>query len=395
MKFKYFVLVPALFIGTSLFAQDDLINKLKDNKSETTKEAFKFTTVVNAEATSVKNQGSSGTCWSYSAGSFIESEMMRMGKKPVDLAEMFTVRNMYIDKGEIYVRMHGSSSYGQGGALHDPIDLMAKYGALPQDAYPGLSYGSSVNQHGELEAMLKGMLDVVIAAKNGGKLTSSWKTAITRTVDAYLGDVPEKFTYEGKQYTPQSFAKEVVGINASDYVELTSFMSDPYYQKVTVMVPDNWTYKQSYNVQLNDMTDIIDNALKKGYTVAWATDVSEKGFSWKNGIAYIPAKKYEDMTKEEKDALFAKPMPEMEITPELRQQAYDNYETTDDHGMQITGIAKDVNGKEYYIVKNSWGTKNDYEGYLYVTKNFVKMKTTSFMVHKDAIPSAIKKKLSL
>jgi bleomycin hydrolase len=388
---KYTLTILFAFGLTATYAQDDLINKLKDNK--TSKEAFAFKTVVNAEATSIKNQGSSSTCWSYSANSFIESEMIRMGKKPVDIAEMFTVRNMYIDKAEAYVRMHGGMSYGQGGALHDPIDLMVKYGALPQEVYNGLLPGQVKNDHAELESILKGILEPI--AKSEKPISLVWKKALTGVVDTYLGTVPEKFKFEGKEYTPMSFAKDVIGINAKDYVEITSYITSPYYSQMIVMVPDNWTFKPSYNVQLNEMIETIDYALSKGYSVAWATDVTEKSYSWKNGVAYVPTKNYVDMTEEEKKDMFAKPQAELEVTPEIRQKAFDTYETTDDHGMQITGIAKDVNGREYYIVKNSWGTKNDYDGYLYVTKNFVKYKTTSILLHKDGVSAGLKKKLSL
>jgi bleomycin hydrolase len=383
----------AVSLSTAVKAQDDLINKLKDNKTLTSKEAFGFKTVVNAEATSIKNQGSSSTCWSYSGNSYIESEMIRMGKKPIDIAEMFTVRNMYIDKAESYVRMHGGMSYGQGGAPHDPIDLMMKYGALPQELYIGLLPGQVKNDHSELESVIKGIIEPI--AKSEKPISTVWKKALTGVVDTYLGTVPEKFKFEGKEYTPMTFAKDVVGIDAKDYVEITSYMSSPYYSQMIVMVPDNWTFKPSYNVQLNDMIETIDYALNKGYTVVWGTDVSEKSFSWKNGVAYVPTKSFADMSDEDKKDMFAKPQPEIEITPELRQKAFDNYETTDDHGMQITGIAKDVNGKEYYMVKNSWGTKNDYEGYLYVTKNFLKYKTTSILLHKDGVPKGLINKLGI
>jgi bleomycin hydrolase len=393
MKMKNLILLPFVLWVSFASAQDDLINKLKDNKSISTKEAFKFTPITNLSATAVKNQGSSGTCWSYSANSFIESEMLRMGKKPIDIAEMFTVRNMYIDKAENFVRLHGGASYGQGGALHDPIDLLAKYGAMPQDAYVGMLPEQVKNDHTELEKVLTAMLNVY--AKTEKSLTSAWKTAVTNVVDAYLGSVPANFTFEGKQYTPQTFAKEVVGINPKDYVEITSFTHAPFYEQMVVLVPDNWTYKPSYNVPLNEMIEVIDNALKNGYTVAWATDVSEKGFSWKNGVAFVPAKNFNDMTDDEKKDMFAKPMLELDVTQELRQKAFDNYETTDDHGMQITGLAKDVNGKEYYIVKNSWGLKNDYEGFLYVSKNFVKYKTTSILLHKDGVQKSTRKKLGV
>ncbi|SMO77548.1 bleomycin hydrolase [Solitalea koreensis] len=373
-------------------AQDDLINKLKDNKSASGRSGFQFTTVINAEATSVKNQGSSGTCWSYSTNSFLESEMIRMGKQPVDLAEIFTARNAYIEKGVNYVRMHGAISLGDGGACHDVINMYAKYGALPQEVYTGLNYGTKTNNFAEMGSLREAVLAAVV--KNPS-LTPNWKKAYTAMIDSYLGEVPAKFDYKGKTYTPLTFAKEVVGINPKDYVELSSFSSNPYYEKMTLMVPDNWSLDQIYNIKMDDMINTIDNALKKGYTIAWATDVSEKYFSWKNGVAYVPATNFDNMTPEEKATMFSGPKPEMEITEAMRQQAFDNYSTTDDHGMQITGIAKDQTGKEYYIVKNSWGESNDYKGYLYVSKNFVKYKTTAFLLHKDGIPADLRSKLNI
>ncbi|WP_039866802.1 aminopeptidase C [Pedobacter sp. BAL39] len=383
-----------LFTAGSLFAQDNLVNSLKNNQSTDSKNSFTFTPVINAEATSVKNQKSSGTCWSYSTNSFLESEMIRMGKKPVDLADIFTARNAYIEKGINYVRMHGALTLGDGGACHDVINMFALYGALPQDVYNGKDYGTPGNSSDVMNAKTKQILEDAVKAPNG-KLDPTWKTRYIATIDSCLGAVPENFTFEGKSYTPKTFAKEVVGINPEDYVELSSFNTSPYYKKAVLMVPDNWSYDQVYNVQMDDITKTIDNALKKGYTVAWATDVSEKGFSWKNGVAYVPEKDFAEMSADEKKAMFNGPKPEKEITVEMRQASFDNYETTDDHGMQITGIAKDQNGKEYYIVKNSWGATNDYKGYLYVTKNFVKYKTTAFLLNKKGIPSDLRKKLGV
>lgn len=379
-----------LLSATAGFAQDNLVNSLKNNQSANSANSFTFTPVINAEVTSVKNQKSSGTCWSYSTNSFLESEMIRMGKKPVDLADLFTARNAYIEKGINYVRMHGALTLGDGGACHDVTNMFAKYGALPQEAYSGNDYGSpgSSDRMNKLtEAILKKAID--------GKFDPTWKARYIATIDSCMGAVPEKFTYEGKEYTPKTFAKEVVGINPADYVELSSFTTSPYYEKAVLMVPDNWSFDQVYNVQMDDITNIIDNALKKGFTIAWATDVSEKGFSWKNGVAYVPAKDFESMSNDEKKSMFNGPKAEKEITVEMRQAAFDDYETTDDHGMQITGIAKDQSGKEYYIVKNSWGATNDYKGYLYVTKNFVKYKTTAFLLHKNGIPSDLRKKMAI
>lgn len=384
-------MAAGLLFGSTLgFAQDNLVNSLKNNQSENSANSFVFTPVINAEATSVKNQKSSGTCWSYSTNSFLESEMIRSGKKPVDLADLFTARNAYIEKGINYVRMHGALTLGDGGACHDVTNMLAKYGALPQEAYSGNDYGSP----GSSDRMNK-LTEAILKKAVSGKFDPNWKAKYIATIDSCMGAVPEKFTYEGKEYTPKTFAKEVVGLNPEDYVELSSFTSAPFYQKTVLMVPDNWSFDQVYNVQMDDITTIIDNSLKKGYTVAWATDVSEKGFSWKNGVAYVPATDFESMSNDEKKAMFNGPKPEKEITVDMRQAAFDNYDTTDDHGMQITGIAKDQTGKEYYIVKNSWGATNDYKGYLYVTKNFVKYKTTAFLLNKKGIPTDIRKKLSI
>jgi len=391
---KYILLLLIVGLVFPAAAQVDLINKVKDNQSENAKEGFQWEPVVDVERMAVENQGASGTCWSYSSNSFLESEMARQGKEPVDLSEMFIVRKTYEDKGDKYVRMHGNLNFGQGGALPDVVDVLGQYGAVPENVYQGLNYGLDYNRHGEMEAILKGMLDAVIANKNK-KLTPVWKEAYSKVLDVYLGASPDEFEYAGKKYTPKSFAKEVVGLNADDYVQLTSWTHHKMYKPCVIMVPDNWTSGTSYNVPMEDMITVIDNALSKGYSVAWATDVSEKYFSWKNGIAYVPEKDYYDMAADEREDMFNGPRPEMEITVEMRQEAYDNYTTTDDHGMQIVGISKDQNGKEWYMVKNSWGTENDYDGYLYVSKNFVRYKTLSFLLHKEAIPAGIRKKLSL
>ncbi|CAM3581852.1 aminopeptidase C [Flavobacterium chungbukense] len=394
-SFKSVFAASVFLAGTAgCFAQDVLVNSLKLNASDKSKENFKFTEVINLGTTSVKTQGSSGTCWSYSTNSFLESEMIRLGKQPVELSQIYSARNVYVDKGVNYVRMHGAITLGDGGALHDVINMYKKYGTVPREVYTGLNYGTDKNKFAEMAALIEGVLSAVVKNPNG-ELTPNWQKAYAAVIDSYLGKVPENFNYKGKNYTPQTFAKEVVGINPDEYVEMSSFTNTPYYQKTTMMVPDNWSLDQVYNVKLNDMTDVIDNALKKGYTVAWATDVSEKTFSWKNGVAYVATKKFDDMTAEEKADLFNGPKAEPEITPEMRQAAFDNYTTTDDHGMHIIGLAKDQTGKEYYIVKNSWGETNDYKGFLFVTKNFVKYKTTALLVNKGGIPAEIAKKLGV
>jgi bleomycin hydrolase len=385
----------ALSLSTLVtFGQDNLVNSLKNNQSDNSKDAFKFTEVINLANTPVQNQGSSGTCWSYSTNSFIESEMIKAGKQPVQLSQIFTARNAYVEKGINYVRMHGAVNLGDGGALHDVINMYRKYGAVPQDVYTGLNYGTKTNKTAELGDIEKGILEAVVKNANG-ELTPNWLKAYSGVIDAYLGAVPENFTFKGKKYTPKTFANEVVGINPDHYVELSSFNDHPFYSKFTLLVPDNWSFDQVYNIKVNEITEIIDNALKNGFTVAWATDVSEKSFSYKNGVAFVPEIPFNDMSLKQKADMFNGPQPEMEITQENRQAAFDNYQTTDDHGMHIVGLAKDQNGKEYYIVKNSWGVTNDYKGYLYVTKNYVKYKTTAFLLNKAGIPSAISKKLGL
>lgn len=382
--------VLASFIAFGASAQDDLVNSLKSNKSVAAKEGFQFKPLINLEATSVKNQGSSGTCWSYSGNSFLESEMIREGKDPVDLSEIYTARCVYIEKAKNYVRMHGNLGWGDGGELHDVINIYKKYGALPQEVYSGLNYGTDYNKFGEMQSALKGMLDGIVQNKNG-QLTPNWLPAFTAVLDSYLGQVPDNFEYKGKTYTPQSFAKDVVGVDGNDYVELSAIPDEPKYQNVFFPVPDNWSFDYTYNVKMDDLTTSIDHALEKGYTVGWAADVSEKSFSWKNGVAYVPATDYTKMSSEEKETMFSGPKSELKITPELRQEAFNNYTTTDDHAMQIVGLAKDQNGKEYYIVKNSWGESNDYKGYLYVTKDYVKYKTTAILVNKEAVPNKIYK----
>lgn len=374
-------------------AQDNLVNSLRANQSDSAKLKFKFTPVINLENSPIKNQGSSGTCWSYSGNSFLESEMMRQGKAFVDLSELYTARCAYIERARNYVRMHGATGWGDGGELHDVMSTYKKYGMVPYEVYTGLNYGTKKNQFGEMQAVLEGMLKGVVENKNG-KLTKNWLPAFTAAMDTYLGKVPESFTWKGKTYTPQMFANEVVGINPDDYLEFSSYTYVPYYTQTVMMVPDNWSLQQVYNLPLNELTDVVDKALNEGYTVAWATDVSEKYFSWKNGVAIVPEKEIDDMSGDEIKTMFDGPKAERVITPALREEAFDNYTTTDDHGMHIVGLAKDQNGKEYYMVKNSWGESNDYKGYLYVSKAFFQYKTTAILVHRNAVSPSILRKLN-
>lgn len=396
MRIKSLAIALSLGVTLPLAAQDELINKVKDNGKENAEAGFQFETVVDLEATPVKNQGRSGTCWSYATSSFVESEMLRMGKEPIDISEMFTVRMVYLDKAERYVRLHGNLNFGQGGALPDVLYVLKKYGAVPQEVYKGLDYGTDINNHGELESILKAQVEQVV--KNPNKtLSPSWKKAFEATLDAYLGSYPKEFEWKGKKYTPRTFADEVIGINADDYVQLTSFTHQPMHEEVMIEVPDNWLWGASYNVSLDELEEAVDYSLDQGYTLGWATDVSEKGFSLKNALAIVPEKDYSDMTDEERESRFDGPKAEMEIDAAVRQAAYDNYETTDDHGMQITGLVKDQNGAEYYIVKNSWGDRENSHrtGYIYASKSFFRYKTISVLMHKDALPKSIKKELEI
>src|SRR5690606_28650038 len=282
-RLKLKPLLAAAFIALAttshVSAQDDLINKVKANQSANSKDHFTFTDVINLENTSVKDQGSSGTCWSYSGNSSIESEMIRMGKKPVELAQIFTARNAYIEKGKMYVKMHGAGTLCEGGAFHDVMNMYKQYGTVPRSVYTGLQEGQTRNNFSEMSKMTESVLAAVI--KND-KLSENWLKAYISVIDTYLGEAPAEFMYEGKKYTPKTFADQVVGINPDDYVEISSFQEYPWYTKFTLLVPDNWAFDQVWNVKQDELVEIVDNALKNGYTVAWGGDVSEKGFSWKN-----------------------------------------------------------------------------------------------------------------
>ena len=392
---KSLLLAAAVFVFSApvyVNAQDDLINSLKNNASDNSKEGFRFTEVINLGNTSIKDQGSSGTCWSYSGNSFLESEMIRMGKQPVAISPIYTARNTYIEKAKNFVRLHGDQAQGDGGQLHDVLTIFRKYGAVPYQAYSGLQEGQKRNNFGEMGPILQGITETVAKSK---RPSNTWIKAFSAAMDAYLGEVPTSFQYEGQTYTPRTFADQVIGINPDDYVGISSFEEYPYYKPFVLLIPDNWSFESFYNVQINDLTNIIDNALENGYTVAWATDVSEKSFSWKNGVAYVPEKPIEQMNTQEIETMCNGPKPEAKITAAQRQEAFDNYATTDDHGMHIVGTVKDQNGKEYYIVKNSWGESNDYKGYMYATKEYVRYKTISILLHKKGLTKNMQNQLGI
>ena len=382
----------------------------KKNKKNQPEEGFVFTTVKENPITSIKNQSRAGTCWCYSSLAFIESELIRMGKGEFDLSEMFIVHNTYLDRADKAVRTHGDVSFSQGGSFYDVMYGMKTFGLVPEaEMRPGVMYGDTLSNHNELTAVS----DAVVAAiAKGGlkKLQKNdknemlWKKAIESIHDIYLGERPEKFTYEGKEYTPKSFY-ESLGLNADDYVSLTSYTHHPFYSSFVLEIQDNWRWAQSYNLPIDELMEVFDNAIMNGYTIAWGSDVSENGFT-RNGIAVLPdAEKAQELSgsdmahwlkmKPEEKKLNTKPQPQKWATQEELQAAYDNFETTDDHGMQIYGIAKDQAGNEYYMVKNSWGEAGTYKGIWYASKAFVRYKTMNIVVHKDAIPEAIAKKLGL
>ena len=373
----------------SLFAQDNLINALANNQGKDVQKYYQIKPVFAIGVTDVKEQGHSGTCWSYTGASFLESEMIKKGKQPVDLAEIYTARKVYLEKAINYLRMHGALTWGDGGELHDVINIYRKYGAVPQIAYTGLINGATKNNFKEMQKDLEGYLKDIVASE---KVPANWKEVFEQKLDTYLGAVPKTFMYNGKMYDPQSFAKEVVGLQDEKYIEMLSVEHKPKYQNTLMAVPDNWSYDYAFNVNMEDIIRTIDYALSKGYTVAWAADVSEKYFSWKNGLAVVPEKDYNDLSAQEQKDYFHVYWNEKTITPEMRQKAFDNYETTDDHAMHIVGLAKDQNGREYYIVKNSWGTNNDNKGSLYVSKNYVRYKTMAIMLNLKGTPKDLVKK---
>jgi bleomycin hydrolase len=379
---RLFILAALLFWAGFLTAQQ-LPEELN---------GYKFTLGKQCGTTDVKNQYKSGTCWVYSANSFFESELMRQGKPVVDLSEMYLVRAGYLERAENYVRRQGAAAFGQGAETHDVFNLVREYGIVPQSVYAGFPEGQDKPDHAEMEAVLKAMLDAI--NKNpGGKLSKQWMKAFAGALDGYMGTPPQTFTVGGKQYTPQTYFQSL-GLNPDDYVALTSYTHHPFYSPFVLEVSDNWSNGYFTNVPIDELVATVDNALDKGHSIVWASDVSEKTFSAKEGLAVMPEKSWDDMTQEEKDAVFKAPIKEKLATQADRQEGFNNLTTTDDHGMHITGTATDQNGTRYYIVKNSWGTvKKEMGGYLYVSQPYFRYKTMSVLVHKDALPQNLRQKL--
>jgi len=372
-----FTIVLALFLFSGIF-------KLTAQELA----GYKFKNVREIKNTPVENQQATGTCWSFATTSFIESELIRMGKDALDLSEMYFVRYAYLDKADNYLRLHGTANFGQGGQAHDVINVVKKYGFVPEDIYKGLNYGLEIHDHSELESVLKGFLDELIKIK---KPSQVWDDAFNAILDTYLGSEVKSFDYKGKSYTPVEFARSM-NFNPEDYIELTSYSHAPFYSEFVLEVPDNWSFDRYCNIPVDDLVRVVDNALDNGYTVCWDGDVSEKGFSHTNGIAVVP----EEKEKSETETAFAAPVREKTVTQELRQENFNNFSTTDDHLMHLIGTAEDQNGSRYYLTKNSWGEeRNTLRGKLYMSIPYVRLHTIAILVHKDAIPEDIKLKLGL
>lgn len=353
-------------------------------------EGYVFSTLYDWEETAVKSQGRTGTCWSFCTASFLESEMIRQGKRPIDLSEMFIVRQVYLHKADNYIRRNGTANFSEGGLSHDLMRAFGVAGIVPESYYSGLKEGQTRHDHSEMVEALEQLVTLYAGQE---EVSPDWQAACSSIMDVYMGPAPSFITYDNKQYTPASFAKEVVGIDAADYVTLTSFTHHPFYQPFVLEIPDNYSNGLYYNVPLADLMAITDHALQNGFTIAWDGDVSEKGFNARAGLAILP-----DVPAGNEATwatAFQTPVDEMQVTPDSRQVAFDSKATTDDHLMHITGMVKDQQENIYYTVKNSWGTIGPFQGFLYMSQPYYAMKTVGIMVHKDAIPVAIRKQLGL
>lgn len=368
-------------------------------------DGFIFTTIKENPITSIKNQNRSSTCWSFSSLGFLESELLRTGKGEYDLSEMFVVHHTMVDRAVNYVRYHGDSSFSPGGSFYDVLYCMKNYGLVPQEVMPGIMYGDTLPVHAELDAVAGAYMNAIAKGKLK-KLTPVWKNGLSAIYDTYLGSYPEEFTYKGKEYTPKTFV-ESLGLNPDDYVSLTSYTHHPFYTQFSLEIQDNWRNALSWNLPLDELMKVMDYAVKQGYTIAWGSDVSEEGFT-RDGIAVVPdASKGAELTgsdmahwtglkpAEKRKELTSRPLPEIKVTQDLRQEGFDDWETTDDHGMVIYGLAKDQTGKEYFMVKNSWGKAGKYKGIWYASKAFVAYKTMNILINKNAIPKDIAKKIGI
>ncbi len=387
--YKALLIITALFLAYFSFAQENTNNK-----------ELKFKDIIDIEVTSVKNQSASGTCWCFSGLSFLEAELIRMGKGEYDLSEMWLVKKSWHEKAIDYIRYHKNMNFSQGGESNDVIDMIALYGLVPEELFKGLNYGEKNHRHGEMEIVLKNMLDGVASNKNK-KLSTAWLIAVDNVLSEYMGKDISTFEINGKTYTPQTYRDEL-GIVPKDYIEIASFSHHPFYTDFAFELPDNWSQGRVFNVPINEFIEILDRCLENGYTALWGSDISEEGFKSREGFAILPSKEKKDMSdaeiskweklKDSQDNDMTL-IEEKEVTQQLRQEDFDNYLTQDDHGMHITGIAEDQYGRKFYKVKNSWGNYNKYGGYFYASEAFVKAKSMSIMIHKDAIKYALPREL--
>ena len=398
---KTFILAAMAMASLSVCAEEAKKDSVNPNKPV-------FTTIIENPITSIKNQARSGTCWNYSTLSYFEAEILKKTKKTYDLCEMFVCNKNYMDRAILKVRMHGDAQFSQGGSAYDVLYVLQNYGICPEEAMPapGSLYGDTLNNFNQFFSVMEPYVNAV-AKKDVKKLNPAWKNGLQGILDAYLGKCPENFKYEGKQYTPKTFAASL-GLDWNDYVSITSYTHHPFYTAFPVEVQDNWRQPASWNLPMDEMAEVIENAVRQGYTVAWGGDVSEDGFT-RDGLALLIDEKSTDLAgsdmakwlklsaTQKKNKLKELGVNVKEETPtqEKRQEEYDNWTLTDDHGMLIYGIAKDQNGREYYMVKNSWGETGDYKGIWYMSKNFIVAKTMDFMVNKNAIPANIRKKLGI
>lgn len=397
MKTK-FILSSVIIAAISISAVN-----AKNKKKVEKPQDYVFTTVKELPITSIKNQSSSSTCWSFSTISFLESEAIKKGaSKDIDLSEMFPVYMGYSDKADKYIRLSGNLNFAPGSSFGDVLYTLKHYGMVPDKEMNGLNYGDTIHRHAEMDAVTKAYVDAILKRPHK-RLTTAWHRGFNGILDSYLGKVPEKFVVDGKEYTPKSYA-EALKLNADDYVSITSFTHHPYYTSFPIEVPDNWRWDLSYNVTLDDLVRIMDYAIENDYTIAWGADVSENGFN-RNGIGVVPDIEAIEKAGSDQEKWIGKsyavqsmlvgPNKELSITTEMRQKGFDEGTTTDDHGMHIYGIAKDQNGTKYYMVKNSWGKAGKYNGIWYVSEPYVRYKTLNIVVNKNAIPNDIKEKLGI
>lgn len=385
---------PWLVAGVLALALPAAVAGVEGRKAD--KPAYKFKTVSEVRHTPVKDQYHTGTCWCFATVSFLEAEALRLGRGEVDLSEMFVVRHTYPKKALNYVQMHGNAVHQQGGQAHDVIDQVRQFGIVPEEVYSGMNIGQQRHNHGEMVTVLQGMVDAVLE-RRGTRLTPRWLEAYESVLDTYLGKVPAEFPWREKTYTAMTFFTDFLGLDLDDYIELTSYDTHPFYGKCRLEIPDNWTYNSDYfNLPIEELESVVERALTEGYSVVWDGDVSERDFSTREtGYALVPEKDWEDQTTAEREKKPAAPLKEKEVTQEMRTRTLRDFSTTDDHLMHIVGLAQDQTGARFYRVKNSGGTDRKYDGYLYMSLPYFRLKTTALMVNRNSLSAELRSKLGL